>query len=420
MIGRGTYNHRGAWQAVPFALAATLVLALSSGNGVAAGAQPDPTDIDATSPAPEVKLERFQLTPDGFSLSVDFLYPQDQAKRGKPFTVQDTQAVLDQILGPVFQQLGGVLSTPPVLTAGDQASSGEFHLRSGTGLGIWRPGADFTLSASAQRLQGLRAGSSDADPAAGCLGNHPAPGLNCNVVDRVNGLLRGNAFSDKLLKTYRLSAAWQPSESFSLGVDYYNSSAQGDVAPNADFLKSPALTTQKPRNRSNKSFAPLGSAADQTTLAEQLDAVSRGVDLKLNMGGELGSLGALAVHLKIRKVLDRTLGEDGKFIELMPGDGLLPDTDGAEFGVDWRKGNFSGGVTSRYFDDLQNNDRSQTWMTLDLQFKWNTPWNGSLEIGARNLLGADLNRLNDSTAQSNSELDRLLGRIPYVQYKQDL
>jgi len=419
MAGWGTIDKQRFGRVRLLALATALTLALSmvdtlatTGEEVALGEAPE-------AHAPTLKLERFQVTPDGFRVSVDFLYSQGDHHSEKAFTVQDTQAVLDQILGPVFKQIGGALAAQSPDKSGARALGKEFRLNSGANLGIWHAGKGFSLTSSAQQLHGNRIATAGASPAKEC-DQYPARGSACDASSSLSDMLRGHAFSDKLLKTFRLSAAWQPSNSFSLGVDYYNSSAQNRAALSPPVVELPGGTTGQSKSLSAKTLGIATPGTRQAALATQLDAVSRGVDLNLDVGGELGSLGALAVHLKVRKVLDRALGKDGKFIELMPGDGLLPDTNGAEFGVDWSKGNFSGGVTSRYFDDLQNNDRQQTWMTLDMQFKWNTPWNGSLEIGARNLLGGDMRRLTDGDAKPSTELDRLLGRIPYVQYKQDL
>lgn len=52
--------------------------------------------------------------------------------------------------------------------------------------------------------------------------------------------------------------------------------------------------------------------------------------------------------------------------------------------------------------------------TLDVNFAWRTPWNGSVSVGAKNVL----NTRNDDALET--QIDDLLGRVPYVRYQQDL
>ena len=83
-------------------------------------------------------------------------------------------------------------------------------------------------------------------------------------------------------------------------------------------------------------------------------------------------------------------------------------------GLGWSRGSFSGNLVSR-FSDVNNAESADTfYSSVDIDFAWRTPWQGSLSVGAKNLLGA---RPEGQT--SDVDFDRILGRVPYIRYHQD-
>ena len=85
----------------------------------------------------------------------------------------------------------------------------------------------------------------------------------------------------------------------------------------------------------------------------------------------------------------------------------------AALALGWRLGAFSGDLRGRYMEMLGTNPLSPR-ETLDVNFAWRTPWNGSVSVGAKNVL----NTRNDDALET--QIDDLLGRVPYVRYQQDL
>jgi hypothetical protein len=93
----------------------------------------------------------------------------------------------------------------------------------------------------------------------------------------------------------------------------------------------------------------------------------------------------------------------------------------AALGVEWSRGDFSGGVRGYYREPVRFLERNSldSMGTFDVHFTWRTPWNANLSVGASNVLNAGV----DDRAASDKPADRfesIYGRIPYVRYQQDL
>jgi hypothetical protein len=93
----------------------------------------------------------------------------------------------------------------------------------------------------------------------------------------------------------------------------------------------------------------------------------------------------------------------------------------ATLGVEWSRGDFSGGVRGYYREPVRFLERNSldSMGTFDVHFTWRTPWNANLSVGASNVLNAGV----DDRAASDEPADRfesIYGRIPYVRYQQDL
>ena len=85
----------------------------------------------------------------------------------------------------------------------------------------------------------------------------------------------------------------------------------------------------------------------------------------------------------------------------------------AALALGWRLGAFSGDVRGHYMEMLGSSPLAPR-ETLDVNFAWRTPWNGSVSVGAKNVL----NTRNEDALET--QIDDLLGRVPYVRYQQDL
>ena len=93
-------------------------------------------------------------------------------------------------------------------------------------------------------------------------------------------------------------------------------------------------------------------------------------------------------------------------------------------GIGWQRGNFTGQLNAHYISTVTDGrgTRISSWTTFDLQFGWDTPWNGKLLLGARNVTNEDPPlRVNEfGVSDYSTHLHDVYGRIPYIRYEQDL
>jgi len=97
--------------------------------------------------------------------------------------------------------------------------------------------------------------------------------------------------------------------------------------------------------------------------------------------------------------------------------GMIDDFNQAGFKVGLNYGAFSGNVSGRTFVPLDS-PFDKRWSGVDLEIAWRTPWQGELIFGTQNIWsnGASL----PYSSLPTEENVALPGRIPYVQYHQDL
>ena len=62
-------------------------------------------------------------------------------------------------------------------------------------------------------------------------------------------------------------------------------------------------------------------------------------------------------------------------------------------GLGWQRGNFTGQLNWHYIatvtDSLGDGTVFSAWNTFDIQLGWDTPWQGNLSLGARNVTNQD-------------------------------
>lgn len=359
---------------------ASCSLALALGAATVAHAQTPDNDDQAG----VIKIDRIEVRPDGLRVSVDVLYPNAGllhlvgAESSQGPAGSANSAFLEQLIEPIFEGFEDILRAEQPTASPDQSST----------LGEWRPNQRVRVSSSRSRTS---ADGTSIDSGMDC-----ARGMeHCQWAIGNDQLLQMLGGLDRSIETYRLSAQWSTLPGVELGLDYFDSGTLGRHSlSGSEPLVQPLLA---------------GS-----------DSVARGVDVSMAFGGDVGSLGQLAVSLKFRKLLDDSLSlsdsQSGNTPFL-----LLEQQNDAALGVNWRRGDFSGGLVSRYYDDLGRhaaNQEGKTWVTFDLNFTWQTPWRGSFELGARNLIGGETAQ--DLSISNDEQFEHLFGRIPYLQYRQSL
>lgn len=167
---------------------------------------------------------------------------------------------------------------------------------------------------------------------------------------------------------------------------------------------------------------PLLGQASGGQMLEYLDSEVTGIDLEFKVGLSTDNAGDMQMGLQFTRILD------GSYHGLFPsGSGLTNWTvaesfDSAKVSFDWQRNSFSGGIQGFYRKPVEFLNRSnlESIATFDVYFTWRTPWNGSLSVGASNLLNSGVDETGSSENTVNDPFESIYGRIPYVRYQQDL
>jgi len=157
---------------------------------------------------------------------------------------------------------------------------------------------------------------------------------------------------------------------------------------------------------------------------DYLQAETTGLDMEFQLGLTMDKAGAVRLGLQLTRVLDASY--DAGYTQI-PGTQVNEQNwtvanpvDSARLGLDWSKGNFSGGVQGFYREQVEFLDRESldSVTTFDVHFTWRAPWNANLSVGTTNMFNAGNDDNNDNRLQDPFE--SVYGRIPYVRYQQDL
>ncbi len=191
---------------------------------------------------------------------------------------------------------------------------------------------------------------------------------------------------------YLLGAQWRAFQNLQVGINYQTSDSRFSDS-GANFLSS------------------LPQSSTLATARHQ----GQSVDLSLSCDINAGSWGDLEVGVQLSHVS----GDFSGMYSLQDNYSLYRSDPYAQaaLGLGWQKGAFGLDLTSRYLDSLGDQAESPYLTSFDINFAWRTPWNGSLSVGATNVL----NTTNASDADlSEIAVEQQLGRMPYVRYRQDL
>lgn len=183
----------------------------------------------------------------------------------------------------------------------------------------------------------------------------------------------------------------------SFSVDYFDESVSARY--DGDGLDFITLDTMSAADMWAWSSPSLGQAFSR----------SQGFDLGLVCEIDAGVVGNLALDFQISRVTDQGVLVDDQRYNTDP-------YTRAAMGLGWQRGDFSGNLTSRFSQSANLDERDTTYSALDIDFAWQTPWRGSLQVGARNVLGSSVSNEGGTT---DANIDRFVGRVPYVRYYQD-
>lgn len=187
----------------------------------------------------------------------------------------------------------------------------------------------------------------------------------------------------------------------------------GQATPFANSVLEAGLIAPPQNNPVVPAFAP-------TQIPAYMEGETSGLEMEFQFGLTTDKAGDLVLGLQLTRVLDAS------FKTSSLGAGLQNWTvsspyDSAQLGIDWNKGNFSGGVKGFYRNEVEflNRDNLDSVATFDVHFTWRTPWNANLSVGTTNVLNSGT----DDKSKTEAGLDpfeSVYGRIPYVRYQQDL
>jgi hypothetical protein len=251
----------------------------------------------------------------------------------------------------------------------------------------------------------------------------------------VNGTLKPDSYTASGCRFVDDSAATFDRSTLSLGASMEFGAEFGAVSSSINWFTIQSANGQRnlnPANRFNQ--APLLDPINysETTLnrilpglsaATALDSEASGVDLNFQVGFTTDLAGEVQLGLALTRVYDANLnGLNGEIFTPLAWNDAEP-FNAASLGIEFHRGNFSGGVRGFYREQIDFLDRQSldSLGTFDVHFTWRAPWNANLSIGASNVLGAGTEEPNAADKPVSSDrFESIYGRIPYVRYQQDL
>lgn len=186
------------------------------------------------------------------------------------------------------------------------------------------------------------------------------------------------------------------------------------AAPFSNPVLEAGLITPAQTNPVVPAFAP-------GQIPSYMEGETSGLEMEFQLGLTTDNAGDVVLGLQLTRVLDASFKTDTSDSNGLQNWTVSSPYDSARLGVDWNKGNFSGGVNGFYRNEVEflNRANLDSVATFDVHFTWRTPWNANLSVGTTNVLNSGA----EDKSKTESGLDpfeSVYGRIPYVRYQQDL
>ena len=165
---------------------------------------------------------------------------------------------------------------------------------------------------------------------------------------------------------------------------------------------------------------PLVPAFSAGQMPAFIEGETSGLEMEFQLGLTTDNAGDVVLGLQLTRVLDASFKTSAISGSLQNWTVASP-YESAQLGIDWNKGNFSGGLTGFYRNEVEflNRKNLDSVATFDVHFTWRTPWNANLSVGTTNVLNSGTEDKN-STDTGLDPFESVYGRIPYVRYQQDL
>lgn len=156
-------------------------------------------------------------------------------------------------------------------------------------------------------------------------------------------------------------------------------------------------------------------------LPAYMEGETSGLEMEFQLGLTTDNAGDVVLGLQLTRVLDASFKTDTPGSAGLQNWTVSSSYDSARLGIDWNRGNFSGGVNGFYRNEVEflNRANLDSVATFDVHFTWRTPWNANLSVGTSNVLNSGAED-KTKTEAGLDPFESVYGRIPYVRYQQDL
>lgn len=157
-------------------------------------------------------------------------------------------------------------------------------------------------------------------------------------------------------------------------------------------------------------------------LPAYMQGETSGLEMEFQLGLTTDNAGDVVLGLHLTRVLDASFKTSALNSASLQNWTISSPYDSARLGIDWNKGNFSGGIKGFYRNEVEFLNRSSldSVATFDVHFTWRTPWNANLSVGTTNVLNSGTEDKSKTDSGLQDPFESVYGRIPYVRYQQDL
>ena len=309
-------------------------------------------------------------------------------------------------------------------------------LRATYGQGFRAPSMTELYSGGSQSFNaGIDATSCAADPAGdpntGRATGNPddlPPGNPCRVTQYQNFQGGNSSLSAEKSDNWSAGVVWNPLDDLSLAVDYYNIELDDEIGlPSMQQLLDEEF-------RLRQAGATGDTVGKVTRLSNgRIDFLDRsnanvqarktdGFDFEGQYSFSLGNTGDYRINAEWTYVNEYEV-DFGDGLGFTDPQAFDPENRGT-ITLNWALGDFGATLTYNYIDEAtwEGLDASvDDYKTVDVQVTYNTPWNGTVAVGARNVFDEDPpTSTNIGSPFYTNYLHDVYGRVPYVRYNQDL
>ncbi len=253
-------------------------------------------------------------------------------------------------------------------------------------------------------------------------------GNPCRVTQYQNFQGGNTSLTAEKSDNWSAGVVWNPLDDLSLALDYYNIELDDEIGlPSMQQLLDEEFRLRQAGATGNTVGKVTRLANGNIEFIDRLNAnvgarKTDGFDFEGQYSFALGSTGDYRVNAQWTYVneYERDFGDGQGFTDPAAFD---PKWKG-NITVNWALGDFGANVTYEYLDGstYESLDASlDSWNSVDVQVYYNTPWNGTVTVGARNLFDEDPpTSANIGSPFYTNYLYDVYGRVPYVKYQQDL